>query len=113
MLTSQNLMKKDKRKILTCQQLIRIIKILNSSKSRGENDILDFPFVSLFALRGLLNTGRFYLAPIPCLISPVIFPMTSAAPPTIFLATSPVLFNNDPPASVIFFPTADMVELAD
>ena len=61
----------------------------------------------------LLNTGRVYLAPIPCLISPVIFPRTSAAPPTIFLATSPVLFNNDPPASVRFFPTADMVELAD
>ena len=34
-------------------------------------------------------------------------------PPTIFLATSPVLFNNDPPASVKFFPTADIVELAD
>src|SRR6185436_5153203 len=39
--------------------------------------------------------------------------MTSAAPPIIFLATSPVLFNNDPPASVRFFPTVDMVELAD
>ena len=33
-LTSQNLMKKDKRKIPTCQQFIRVIKILNSSKSR-------------------------------------------------------------------------------
>ena len=31
MLTRQNPMKKDKRKILTCQQLIRVIKILNSS----------------------------------------------------------------------------------
>jgi hypothetical protein len=32
-LTSQNLMKKDKRKILTRQQLIRLTKILDSSKS--------------------------------------------------------------------------------
>jgi hypothetical protein len=32
-LTGQNLMKKDKRKILTYQQLIRFTKILNSSKS--------------------------------------------------------------------------------
>ena len=53
------------------------------------------------------------MAPTPCLISPVIFPMTYSAPPIIFLATSPVLFNNDPPASVRFFPTADIVEFTD
>jgi len=62
-------------------------------------------FSYLFSIkRDLFSAGRLYLAPIPSLISPVIFPTTSAAPPIIFLATSPVLFNNEPPA-FRFFPT--------
>jgi hypothetical protein len=52
------------------------------------------------------NYKRFIYFSTPSLTSSLILPTTSAAPPRIFLPTSPVLLSISPPTSVAFFPNS-------